>query len=68
VEDCGPGISAQDWQQAIQPFHRLRATPGTGHSGLGLATVERLIRAAQGTLASRQTPGGFVVDVTLTTS
>jgi two-component system osmolarity sensor histidine kinase EnvZ len=66
VEDHGPGISEQDWRHAIQPFHRLRATPGTGHSGLGLATVDRLVRAAQGTLASRQTPNGFVVDVTLT--
>jgi two-component system osmolarity sensor histidine kinase EnvZ len=66
VEDRGPGISEQDWRHAIQPFHRLRATPGTGHSGLGLATVDRLVRAAQGTLASRQTPNGFVVEVTLT--
>lgn len=68
VEDRGPGISVQDWHHAIQPFHRLRATPGTGHSGLGLATVERLVRAAQGTLVGRQTPGGFVVEVTLTIS
>lgn len=65
VEDCGQGISTQEWQQAIRPFHRLRATPGTGHSGLGLATVERLVRAAHGTLAGRQKPGGFGVDVTL---
>jgi two-component system osmolarity sensor histidine kinase EnvZ len=68
VEDRGEGISAQDWRHAIQPFHRLRAAPGTGHSGLGLATVERLVRAARGTLESRQTRGGFVVDVTLATS
>jgi two-component system osmolarity sensor histidine kinase EnvZ len=68
VEDRGPGISVQDWHHAIQPFHRLRETPGTGHSGLGLATVERLVRAAQGTLASRKTPDGFVVEVTLPTA
>lgn len=68
VEDRGEGISAHDWRHAIQPFHRLRAAPGTGHSGLGLATVERLVRAARGTLESRQTQGGFVVDVTLATS
>jgi len=67
VEDRGRGISAQDWQQAIQPFHRLKATPGMGHSGLGLATVERLVRAARGTLASRQTNEGFSVEVTLAT-
>jgi two-component system osmolarity sensor histidine kinase EnvZ len=66
VEDRGQGISVQDWQQAIRPFHRLRAAPAAGHCGLGLATVERLVRAAQGTLAGRQVQGGFVVDVTFT--
>ena len=68
VEDCGPGISTQEWQQAIRPFHRLRATPGAGHSGLGLATVERLVHAARGTLVGRQRPGGFVVEVTFAAS
>jgi hypothetical protein len=31
---------------------------------LGLATVERLVRAAQGTLMGRQIQGGFVVEAT----
>jgi len=44
----------------------MRAAPAAGHSGLGLATVERLVRAAQGTLAGRQIQGGFVVEATFT--
>jgi two-component system osmolarity sensor histidine kinase EnvZ len=66
VEDRGEGISAQEWHQAIRPFHQLRAAPAAGHSGLGLATVERLVRAAQGTFAGRQIQGGFVVDASFT--
>jgi two-component system osmolarity sensor histidine kinase EnvZ len=66
VEDRGQGISAQEWGHALQPFRRLRVTPAEGHSGLGLATVERLVRAARGTLASRQIERGFVVEVILT--
>jgi two-component system osmolarity sensor histidine kinase EnvZ len=66
VEDCGQGISVQEWEQAIRPFHQLRAAPAAGHSGLGLATVQRLVRAAQGTLVGRQIQGGFVVDATFT--
>jgi two-component system osmolarity sensor histidine kinase EnvZ len=64
VEDRGQGISVQEWQEAIRPFHRLRAAPGIGHSGLGLATVDRLVRAAHGSFMGRQIQGGFVVDAT----
>jgi two-component system osmolarity sensor histidine kinase EnvZ len=64
VEDRGQGIPVQEWQLAIRPFHQLRATPAEGHSGLGLATVERLVSAAQGTFTGRQIQGGFVVDAT----
>jgi two-component system osmolarity sensor histidine kinase EnvZ len=64
VEDRGQGISVEEWQQAIRPFHQLRAAPAAGHSGLGLATVERLVRAAHGTLTGRQIQGGFVVEAT----
>jgi signal transduction histidine kinase len=66
VEDRGQGISVQEWSQAIRPFYQLRAAPAAGHSGLGLATVERLVSAAQGTLTGRQIQGGFVVDATFT--
>jgi two-component system, OmpR family, osmolarity sensor histidine kinase EnvZ len=64
VADRGPGISAQEWNQALRPFYRLRAAPGLGHCGLGLATVERLACAAQGKLSSKQIEDGFIVEVT----
>jgi two-component system osmolarity sensor histidine kinase EnvZ len=68
VEDRGAGLSDQDWRDAIRPFQRLRATPGTGHTGLGLAMVDRLVQASRGTLSARRIEGGFVVEVTLATT
>ncbi len=65
VEDRGAGVSEREWQEALRPFQRLRAAPGTGHSGLGLATVARLLLACHGTLTSRRIEGGFVVEATL---
>jgi two-component system, OmpR family, osmolarity sensor histidine kinase EnvZ len=65
VEDRGPGIPAQEWAEALRPFRRLRAAPRAGSSGLGLAIVERLVHASQGSFTGRQIEGGFVVEVTL---
>lgn len=65
VQDAGPGISAHDWQEGLRPFSRLRAAPGAGHAGLGLALVDRLVRAARGSLEARQAEDGFHVSVVL---
>ncbi|PCE25073.1 two-component sensor histidine kinase [Paraburkholderia acidicola] len=49
VSDNGKGIAAQDLLNASRPFVRLDpARGGNGHSGLGLAIVERLVRRAGG--------------------
>ncbi|RFU46136.1 ATP-binding protein [Paraburkholderia sp. DHOC27] len=49
VQDNGAGIAAQDLVNASRPFVRLDpARGGNGHSGLGLAIVERLVRRAGG--------------------
>jgi two-component system osmolarity sensor histidine kinase EnvZ len=49
VSDNGNGIAAQDLINASRPFVRLDpARGGNGHSGLGLAIVERLVRRAGG--------------------
>ncbi|MFP3247487.1 MAG: ATP-binding protein, partial [Paraburkholderia sp.] len=49
VQDNGSGIAAQDLINASRPFVRLDpARGGNGHSGLGLAIVERLVRRAGG--------------------
>jgi two-component system, OmpR family, osmolarity sensor histidine kinase EnvZ len=65
VTDRGPGLSPAEWQDAVRPFQRVRGTPGTGHSGLGLALVERLTQVCKGSLRSRQTAEGFVVEASL---
>ena len=67
IEDGGTGLSATEWQEAVRPFQRLRETPGAGHTGLGLAMVERLVRVCRGTLAATQLEPGFIVSVTLET-
>jgi len=49
VSDQGPGISQADIRDASRPFVRLDpARGGNGHSGLGLAIVERLARRVGG--------------------
>ena len=49
VSDHGRGISPQDLVNASRPFVRLDpARGGNGHSGLGLAIVERLVRRLGG--------------------
>lgn len=65
VRDAGAGVSALDWPEALRPFSRLRAKPGGGHAGLGLALVDRLVRAGRGVLSAAQVEGGFQVSVTL---
>jgi two-component system osmolarity sensor histidine kinase EnvZ len=44
VCDAGPGIAPERRAEALRPFTRLDAARGAGgHSGLGLALVERLV-------------------------
>lgn len=54
VADCGAGIPAARWQQALEPFQRLDpARGGSGHCGLGLAIAAAVARGHGGDL-SRQ--------------
>jgi two-component system osmolarity sensor histidine kinase EnvZ len=69
VWDGGEGLSAAEWERARQPFQRLDpARGGVGHSGLGLAIVERVARAHGGELSCRRSLQGgspvFVVRLT----
>ena len=64
VTDAGAGLSPDEWQQALEPFNRVRAQPNTGHAGLGLALVDRLIRNIGGTLTSNRTSDAFTIIVT----
>ncbi|WP_028226140.1 ATP-binding protein [Paraburkholderia ferrariae] len=59
VRDHGKGIETQDLTRASRPFVRLDpARGGNGHSGLGLAIVERLVRRAGGELEIGNGEGG----------
>jgi len=53
VEDDGPGIAADDLTQIFTPFFTTKPA-GTG---LGLATVQRLVDAHGGTVSVRSEPG-----------
>ncbi|MCU0528100.1 MAG: ATP-binding protein [Cyanobium sp. Prado107] len=49
--DSGPGISPEQWEQALMPFQRLDAARGgSGHCGLGLAIAARVARLHGGRL------------------
>jgi two-component system osmolarity sensor histidine kinase EnvZ len=62
VWDCGGGISAEAWPQALQPFLRLdRARGGSGHCGLGLAIAARVAAGHGGQLECRLSAEGFAV-------
>jgi two-component system osmolarity sensor histidine kinase EnvZ len=63
VQDCGEGLSEAEWSEAVRPFHRLRDQPGDGHTGLGLAMVERLVGVCGGHLDAKRFSSGFVVTV-----
>lgn len=62
VWDQGPGVSAEAWPQALQPFLRLdRARGGSGHCGLGLAIAARVAASHGGQLECRRSELGFAV-------
>jgi two-component system, OmpR family, osmolarity sensor histidine kinase EnvZ len=65
VRDHGKGIAANDLMRASRPFVRLDpARGGNGHSGLGLAIVERLVRRAGGELTiGNGADGGLAVQM-----
>jgi two-component system, OmpR family, osmolarity sensor histidine kinase EnvZ len=66
VSDHGKGIAPDDIIKASRPFVRLDpARGGSGHSGLGLAIVERLARRAGGECeVSNRAEGGLQIVMT----
>ena len=65
VSDHGGGIAPRDLAAATRPFVRLDpARGGNGHSGLGLAIVERLVLRLGGTCEIANRPeGGLRVEM-----
>ena len=62
VADRGPGIPASEVDRLKRPFTRLEvARSDKGGAGLGLAIVERVVRAHHGTLELLPRPGGGLI-------
>jgi two-component system, OmpR family, sensor kinase len=58
VRDHGPGVPAEDLGKLFRPFFRgANGVRAEGH-GLGLAIVERIVRAHGGSVAAANAPGG----------
>jgi len=70
VSDNGIGMSAQDSEQAAQPFYRSPRTQDRPGVGLGLSIVNRVAEASGGTLSVQSNLGRgstFVVRLPLVT-
>ena len=67
VADRGPGIPASEVDRLKRPFTRLEvARSDKGGAGLGLAIVERVVRAHRGALELLPRPGGgLIVEIRL---
>jgi len=62
VRDRGPGIPAGEAERLKRPFTRLSAArSGPAGAGLGLAIVERIARAHNGSLELLPREGGGLV-------
>jgi two-component system osmolarity sensor histidine kinase EnvZ len=62
VADRGPGIPASEAERLKQPFTRLEvARSDKGGAGLGLAIVERVVRARRGTFDLLAREGGGLI-------
>jgi PAS domain S-box-containing protein len=55
VEDSGAGMDPEVQRQALAPFYTTKQA--SGHSGLGLALVDRVVASHQGTLDLQSEPG-----------
>jgi two-component system sensor histidine kinase TctE len=63
VDDSGPGIPAEYYQQIFERFFRLPNSPGEG-TGLGLAIVDAIVRAQSATVkVSNSALGGTRVSL-----
>src|SRR5262249_47510528 len=55
VQDTGPGIPIAEQKRIFEPHVQLHR--GSAGIGLGLATVQRLVQAHEGTLGLFSSPG-----------
>lgn len=60
VADCGPGVAAEHRKQIFERFWRGTAKGGSG-AGLGLAIVNEIMKAHQGSVSIHDNPGGGAI-------
>ena len=66
IEDCGPGVAADQLELIFQPFTRLNAArPGGDGFGLGLAIARRMVRLQGGELWAENREPGLRLHLTL---
>ena len=68
IRDHGPGIPAGELESVLKPFYRVERSRNrtTGGVGLGLATVQTIVRGHCGRVALRNHPeGGLIAAITL---
>jgi signal transduction histidine kinase len=66
VRDTGPGIPADALPHVFEPFYRAYGTRNVAGTGIGLATVKRIVEACHGSVEIRSEIGsGTTVLVTL---
>jgi len=60
VDDDGPGLPEDEWEQVFKPFHRAERSRSreTGGAGLGLAVVRTVARAHGGDASLANLSGG----------
>jgi PAS domain S-box-containing protein len=66
VQDHGPGIPEAERELVFEPFYRGLASRHTAGSGIGLATVRKIVRLVGGRTWVEETPGGgctFVLEI-----
>jgi signal transduction histidine kinase len=56
VDDTGPGIPADAREKIFEPFYRVRGSCASG-TGIGLATVRRILDAREGRIEVESTEG-----------
>ncbi|MFO7767003.1 MAG: ATP-binding protein [Pelovirga sp.] len=66
VRDNGAGVLETERETIFEPFARGNAAPSRPGTGIGLATVAKIVRVCQGRVWVEETPGGgatFVVEL-----
>ena len=65
VSDNGPGIAAADRPHVFERFYRATSSRTTAGTGIGLAVVDQLVRAHDGTVSIVDSPKGTTIEVEL---